>query len=333
MATRPFSTPLATVFGGSGFIGRHVVQRLAAAGWRVRVATRDPEGAAYLRPRGDVGQVEPVYADLLKEFSVQAAVERADLVINLVGILYERGRQRFHNIHVEGAARIAQAAKAAGVKQLVHFSALGADAASDSAYARSKAEGEQAVLAAFPGAVILRPSVVFGPEDEFFNKFAELTNFLPYLPVYTADGFRPKGFGIDLYGSGGPRFQPVYVGDVADAVMKVIEPGHAGKRYELVGPEVMTLKQVMELTLAATGRERALVPLPFGVARLQATFLQLLPKPPLTPDQVKLLGHDNIASGSLPGLKELGIEPQDPAALVPTYLARYKNPYLFSRRA
>jgi len=333
MATRPFSSPLATVFGGSGFIGRHVVQRLANAGWRVRVATRDPEGAAYLRPRGDVGQVEPVYADLLKEFSVQAAVERADLVINLVGILYERGRQRFHSIHVDGAARVAQLAKNAGVKQLVHFSALGADAASDSAYARSKAEGEQAVLASFPEAVILRPSVVFGPEDEFFNRFAELTSYLPFLPVYTSDGYKLKGLGFDFFGSGGPRFQPVYVGDVADAVMKVLEPGHEGKRFELAGPEIYSFKQLMELTLSAADRERRLLPLPMGVAKLQAAFLQFLPKPPLTPDQVRLLGHDNIASGSLPGLKQLGIAPQDAAAMLPTYLARYKNPYLFSRRA
>jgi NADH dehydrogenase len=226
MATRPVTYRLATVFGGSGFIGRHVVQRLAAQGWRVRVATRDPEGAAFLRPRGDVGQVEPVYADLTKEFSVTAAVERADLVINLVGILYESGRQTFNALHVEGAARIAAAAKAAGVAQLVHLSALGVDDAADSVYAKTKVEGEKAVLAAFPGAVILRPSVVFGPEDELFNRFAELAGIAPVLPVFVTDGFRRKGLGIDLWGSGGARFQPVYVGDVADAVLKVLAPGH-----------------------------------------------------------------------------------------------------------
>jgi len=330
MATRQPTYRLATVFGGSGFIGRHVVQRLAAAGWRVRVATRDPEGATYLRPRGDVGQVEPVYADLTKDFSVQAAVERADLVINLVGILYERGRQTFKALHVEGAARIASAARTAGVKQLVHVSALGADETSDSAYARSKAEGERAVREAFPGAVIFRPSVVFGPEDDFFNRFATLTGLSPVLPVFLNDGYRRQGFGIDVWGTGGPKFQPVYVGDVASAVATVIKGGYEGKTFELAGPRVYSMKQIMEITLEAAGRKRYLVPLPMIVAKLQAPFLSLLPNPPLTPDQVRLLSRDNIASGA-PGFKQLGIVPQDAEAIVPTYLARFHNPYLFNR--
>ena len=333
MATRPVTYRLATVFGGSGFIGRHVVQRLAAAGWRVRVATRDPEGAIFLRPRGDVGQVEPVYADLDKEFSVQAAVERADIVINLVGILYERGRQKFRSVHVEGAARVAAAARAAGVKQLVHMSALGVDEASDSLYARSKAEGEKAVTAAFPGAVILRPSVVYGPEDDLFNKFAALAGISPVMPVFVNDGFRRKGLGIDLWGSGGAKFQPVYVGDVADAVMTALLPGHEGKIYELAGPRTCSLKDIIEMSLQASGRKRPLVPVPLGVAKLKAMVLQLLPKPLLTPDQVRLLAHDNVASGALPGFKELGIVPQDAGSIVPVYLGRFKNPYLFNRRA
>jgi NADH dehydrogenase len=333
LATRPVTYRLATVFGGSGFIGRHVVQRLAAAGWRVRVATRDPEGAAFLRPRGDVGQVEPVYADLTKEFSVTAAVERADLVINLVGILYERGRQKFDAIHAEGAARIAAAAKAAGVKQLVHVSALGADEASDSFYAKTKAEGEKAVAAAFPGAVILRPSVVFGPEDDFFNRFAELAGIAPILPVFVTDGFRRKGFGIDVWGSGGTKFQPVYVGDVADAVIKVLGAGHEGKIYELTGPRTMSLKEIIELALQASGRSRPLIPVPLGIAKIQGAFLQLLPKPPLTSDQVRLLARDNIAGGRLPGFKQLGITPQSAESIVPSYLARFKNPYLFNKQA
>lgn len=333
MATRPVTYRLATVFGGSGFIGRHVVQRLAAEGWRVRVATRDPEGAIYLRPRGDVGQVEPVYADLTKEFSVAAAVERADLVINLAGILYEGGRQKFNAIHAEGAARIAAAAKAAGVKQLVHVSALGVDKAPDSSYATSKAEGEKAVLAAFPGAVILRPSVVFGPEDTLFNRFAELAGIAPALPVIVNDGFRVKGLGFDLWGSGGAKFQPVYVGDVADAVMKVLEPGHEGKIYELAGPRTYSLKQIMELALSAADRKTCLVPLPIGIAKIKAAFLQLLPKPPLTVDQVRLLAYDNVADGSLPGFKQLGIVPQEAAGIVPSYLARFKNPYMFGKQA
>ena len=332
MAVRQPTYRLATVFGGSGFIGRHVVQRLASAGWRVRVATRDPEGAIYLRPRGDVGQVEPVYADLTKEFSVQAAVERADLVINLVGVLYERGRQTFQAIHVDGAARIAAAAKAAGVKQLVHVSALGADEASDSAYARSKAAGEKAVREAFAEAVILRPSVVFGPEDDFFNRFATLTGLSPVLPVFLKDGFRPSGFGLDVWGSGGPKFQPVYVGDVAAAIATVLTEGHQGKSYELAGPRVYSMKQIMELTLEAAGRKRGLLPLPMWVAKLQAPFLSLLPTPLLTPDQVRLMGHDNVATGAA-GFKQLGIVPQDPEAIVPTYLARFRNPYLFNRGA
>jgi NADH dehydrogenase len=333
MATRPVTYRLATVFGGSGFIGRHVVQRLAAAGWRVRVATRDPEGAAFLRPRGDVGQVEPVYADLTKEFSVAAAVERADLVINLVGILYEGGRQKFNAIHSEGPARIAAAAKAAGVSQLVHVSALGADEASDSLYARTKAQGEKALLAAFPEAVILRPSVVFGPEDTLFNRFAELAGLAPVLPVFVTDGFRLKGLGVDFWGSGGAKFQPVYVGDVADAVMKVLEGGHEGKIYELAGPQVYSLKQIIELALNAAGRKRCLVPVPLGIAKIQAAFLQLLPKPMLTVDQVRLLAHDNVPDGRLPGLKQLGIVPQAAEGIVPSYLARFKNPYLFDKKA
>jgi NADH dehydrogenase len=330
MAARQPTYRLATVFGGSGFIGRHVVQRLAAAGWRVRVATRDPEGATYLRPRGDVGQVEPVYADLTKDFSVQAAVERADLVISLVGILYERGRQTFQALHVEGAARIASAARAAGVKQLIHVSALGADEASDSAYARSKAEGEKALREGFPGAVIFRPSVVFGPEDDFFNRFAALTGISPVLPVFLSDGFRRQGFGIDVWGSGGPKFQPVYVGDVASAIATAIAGGYEGKTFELAGPRVYSMKQIMEITLEAAGRKRTLVPLPMVAAKLQAPFLSLLPNPPLTPDQVRLLGRDNVATGA-PGFKQLGIVPQDAEAIVPTYLARFRNPYLFNR--
>jgi NADH dehydrogenase len=331
MSSAQSSPPLATVFGGSGFIGRHVVQRLAAAGWRIRVATRDPEGATFLRPRGDVGQVEPVFADLTKEFTVQAAVERADLVINLVGILFERGRQRFTALQGEGATRIAAAAKAGGTRRLIHVSALGADVGSPSAYARSKAEGEEGVFAAFPDAVIFRPSVVFGPEDDFFNRFAALSNFAPFLPVFVSDGFRLRGLSLDLFGSGGTKFQPVYVGDLADGIMAALNSDQAGKIFEATGPKIYSFKQLMELTLRAIDRKRPLIPLPMAVAKLQAAFLQLLPKPPLTLDQVKLLAQDNIATGTLPGLHDLGIHAQDAEAIVPTYLARYKNPYVFDR--
>jgi NADH dehydrogenase len=277
--------------------------------------------------------VEPVFADLAKEFSVQAAVERAELVVNLVGILYERGRQRFQTVHVDGAARIAAAAKAAGAGTLVHVSALGADPASPSAYARTKAAGEVAVRQAFPQAVIVRPSAVFGPEDGLFNRFARLAAFSPVLPVFVRDGFRFRrdpatgAITFTFFGSGGPKLQPVYVGDVADALVAAAAPTHAGRTFELAGPKVYSLKQLMELAIAASGRRRWLVPVPMIVARIQAAFLQYLPAPPLTPDQVRLLGVDSVASGALPGLADLGIAAQAAEAVVPTYLARTRNRY------
>ncbi len=318
---------LATVFGGAGFIGRHVVQRLAADGWRVRVAGRDAEAAAFLMPRGDVGQVIPVYADVTKEFSVTAAVQGADLVINLVGILFERGKQTFQAIHVDGAARIATAAKAAGAAALVHVSALGADAASPSAYARSKAAGEAAVRAAFPDAAILRPSVVFGPEDDFFNRFARMAGWTPVLPVYVTDGFtcRRRTAEKDLcpvFGSGGTKFQPLYVGDLINAIAAAAAPPNAGRTFELGGPKVYNLKQILELILSATGKRRALLPLPLVIAKIQAAFLQFLPKPPLTPDQVKMLAADNVVAPGMPGLAELGIVPTAVELILPTYLSR-----------
>lgn len=319
---------LATVFGGSGFIGRHIVQRLAAQGWRVRVAVRQPEAAHFLKPLGDVGQVVPVFADITSDASVRAAVEGAELVINAVGILFERRKSSFNAIHTEGAGRIAAAATAAGVAALVHISALGSQANSPSAYARSKAAGEAAVLAGFPTATILRPSVVFGPEDDFFNRFAAMSGVLPALPVFVSDGFRcfQGGVGCRLFGSGGPKMQPVYVGDVADAVLAAAASAdHAGKTYELGGPRTYSLKQLIELVLTATGRRRLLVPIPLGIARLQATFLQFLPKPPLTPDQVKLLSVDNVVSAGALGLSDLGLRPTAAEAIIPSYLARFGN--------
>ncbi len=318
---------LATVFGGAGFIGRHVVQRLAAEGWRVRVAGRDPEAAAFLQPRGDVGQVVSVYADIGKEFSVTAAVEGADLVINLVGILYERGKRTFQAIHVDGAARVAAAAKAAGTGALVHVSALGADPASASAYLRSKAAGETAVRTAFAGAVVLRPSVVFGPDDDFFNRFARMAAWTPAMPVYVTDGFscprKAAAKGVcPLFGSGGTKFQPVYVGDVADAIVAAAAPAQAGRTYSLGGPNVYSLKQILEMILSATGRRRLLLPLPLAVAKIQAAFLQYLPKPPLTPDQVRMLATDSVVMPGTPGLAELGIAPTAAELILPTYLAR-----------
>jgi NADH dehydrogenase len=300
------SNRLATVFGGSGFIGRHVVQRLAAQGWRVRVATRDPEGSGFLRPRGDVGQIVPVYADLSKDFSLKAAVSRADLVINLVGILFEKGKSTFESIHVRGAGQVAQAAAAAGVRAFVQVSALGADGQSPALYARSKAAGEAAVRSAFAAAVILRPSVVFGPEDQFFNRFAAMATLSPILPLI----------------AGQTRLQPIYVGDLADAIVAAARPSEAGKTFELGGPRAYTMREIYTLTVAAAGLRRLILPVPTWLAQVQAALLQNLPTPPLTLDQMKLLAVDNVVSGALPGLDGLGITPQPVEAILPTYLLR-----------
>lgn len=319
-----------TVFGGSGFIGRQVVKRLAAAGWTVRAAVRHPVAAGFLKPMGDPGQINPVYADVTDMASVRAAVAGAQAVINLVGILFEKGKAGFDAIHAQGAANVAQAARDAGASRFVQMSALGADRNSPSAYARTKAAGEEAVQSAFPGVTIFRPSVVFGPDDDFFNRFARLARVSPVLPVFTGDGFKPvhteNGYDVDWFGSGGPTFQPVYVGDVAEALVKgVTDPRTTGKVYELGGPRRYTLKEVMELILRVTGRCAVLAPLPFWVARLQASFLKLLPKPALTPDQVKLLQVDNVVRGGKPGLAELGIVPVAAEAVLPTYLHRYRT--------
>ena len=299
-----------TVFGGSGFLGRYIVQRLAHRGVRVRVATREPESARFLQPLGVVGQVMPVQANLRHEGSVRRAVAGADAVVNCVGVLFERGRQGFGALHVNGARRVALAAAEAGVSRLLHVSALGADPESPSAYSRSKAAGETAVRDAFPGAAILRPSVVFGPEDDFFNRFGALARILPALP---------------LIGGGGTRFQPVYVGDVADAAAKLLADPSASGVWELGGPRVYTFKELMQLVLHETGRRRLLLPLPFGLAKLQAMFLQFLPNPPLTPDQVELLRRDNVVSDGARTLADLGLAATPAEAIVPTYLARYRR--------
>lgn len=319
-----------TIFGGSGFIGRQVVKKFAKAGWIVRAAVRDPVAAGFLKPMGEPGQVNPVRADVTDPAGIRAAIAGAEAVINLVGILFEKGRTSFDAIHRQGAANVAQAAREAGVARYVHMSALGADKNSASAYARTKAAGEEAVQAAFPGATIFRPSVVFGPDDDFFNRFARLARVSPVLPVFTGDGFKPvhteSGYGMDLFGSGGPTFQPVYVGDVAEAIFRAVDdPRLAGKIYELGGPRRYTLKEILELVMKETGRKRILMPLPFAVAKVQAAFLQFLPTPPLTPDQVTLLKSDNVVRGGKPGLAELGIAPTAAEGILPGYLHRYRE--------
>lgn len=327
-----------TVFGGSGFLGRHVVGRLSREGAIVRVAGRDPEHALFLKPLGDVGQIVPWRADITDAASLERVLAGATAAVNLVGILFERGRRTFARVHADGAGNVARAAAAAGVKRLVHVSALGADVDSESDYARSKAEGEARVRAAFPKAAILRPSVVFGPEDDFFNRFAALARFSPVLPVIGAPTFpsvrRGEGalpFVLDFFGSGGPKMQPVFVGDVAAAIVACLRRSDAeGKTFELAGPRAYSFKEIMTLTLAAAGRRRLLVPLPFWLAEIQSMILQWLPTPLLTPDQVRLLTVDNVASGRLPGLQALGIEPTPAEAVIPGYLARYRPP---TRRA
>ncbi|MGE0120548.1 MAG: complex I NDUFA9 subunit family protein [Dongiaceae bacterium] len=309
-----------TIFGGSGFIGRYLVQRLARQGWIIRVAVRHPDRALFLKPMGAVGQITPVAASLRHEASIAAAVADADAVVNLVGILHEgsmparmffpRAVQRFGDIHADGAGRVARAARAAGARAFVQMSALGADPGSPAAYARSKAAGEQAVQAAFPTATIARPSVVFGPEDDFLNRFATMARFLPALP---------------LIGGGETRFQPVYVGDVADALLRLVEdPATAGKTYELGGPRSYSFRAILELLLREIGRRRLLVPLPFAVASLQAFFLEWLPVPPLTRDQVQLLKRDNVVGPGALTLADLGIRPMAMEAVIPSYLARYR---------
>jgi uncharacterized protein YbjT (DUF2867 family) len=319
MVTQSDLDKLVTVFGGSGFLGRHVVRALCKRGYRVRVAVRRPDLAGHLQPLGRVGQIHAVAANLRYPGSVEAAARDADIVVNLVGILFEGGRQRFESVHTFGAEAVALAAAAFGA-QLIHISAIGADPDAPSHYARSKAMGERLALAARPSATILRPSILFGPEDDFFNKFAALARMAPALP---------------LIGGGHTRFQPVFAGDVARAVLAAIDrPETAGVIYELGGLEVMSFKELMQFVLATIERRRLLVPIPFGLARMMAALLQLPPKllgtkPMLTQDQVDLLLRDNIVSDEAKRagrtLAELGIEPVAMRAEVPTYLWRFRK--------
>jgi NADH dehydrogenase len=313
MTDIPLET-LVTVFGGSGFLGRHVVRELAKLGYRVRVAVRRPELAGHLQPLGRVGQIHAVQANLRHQDSVEAAARDADVLINLVGILFERGRQRFDAVHCLGAEAVALAASAFGAR-LVHVSAIGADERSPSHYARSKAMGEQLVLTALPSSVILRPSIVFGQEDSFFNRFASIARISPALP---------------LIGGGHTRFQPIFAGDVAKAIVAGVEgPAQGGRIYELGGPEVRSFEELMRFMLATIERRRWLIPLPFALAKLQASLLQLAPRPLLTPDQVELLRSDNVVSEQAKRecqtIQALGIEPIAMESVVPSYLWRFRK--------
>jgi uncharacterized protein YbjT (DUF2867 family) len=311
---------LVTVFGGSGFVGRYVVRRLAREGWQVRVAVRRPDEALFCKTAGHVGQVTPVAVNVRDPASVRAAVSGARAVVNLVGILFQAGPQRFDAIHTQGAANVAAAAAAAGVATMVHVSAIGADPQSSASYARSKASGEAAVRKALPAATILRPSIVFGPEDAFFNRFAKMALVSPVLP---------------LIGGGTTRFQPVYVLDVAEAIARTIEnpAAHAGKTYELGGPRIYSFRELMTLMLAEIGRKRMLIGIPFPIAMLKGAFLQSIPfiQPPLTVDQVKLLKRDNVVGPQAAGFKELGLTPTAVEPILPTYLDRYRPHGYYSR--
>ena len=307
---------LATIYGGSGFVGRYVAQRLARAGWRVRVACRRPNEAVFVRMYGSVGQVEPVFANVRDDATTRAALMGADAVVNCVGILAEAGRNRFDAVQTEGAARIARLAADEGIARMVQISAIGADADSDSAYSRTKAEGEAAVLRHLPEATILRPSIVFGPEDQFFNRFAAMARRAPVLPVV------------------GPstRFQPVFVDDVAHAAALAVDGRAAPGTYELGGPDVDTFRELMQVMLRTIRRRALILPVPFFAARIMGASLDLAQTATfglfhnglLTADQVRNLSRDNVASGAHPGFAELGIEPTAMEAILPTYLWRFR---------
>lgn len=314
------TTKTATVFGGTGFVGRYIVRALAREGYLVKIATRVPERGYFLRPYGSVAQIVPLYCDYQDQVSIDRAVSGADVVVNCVGILYERRSGDFRRVHVDFARSIAESCARLKVTRLVQISALAVERA-ESRYAKTKLAGERAVFEAFPNATILRPSVIFGEEDRFFNLFASMAKFLPFLP---------------LIGGGRTMFQPVYVGDVARAVMAALTlPARGtdnpqGGIYELGGPETVSFKEIYQRIFEWTGTRRLLLPLPFALAKIQAWFLQLLPKPLLTPDQVTGLKTDNIVGVDALGLDALGVMPTGMALIVPPYLERFRKGGRFS---
>lgn len=314
---------LVTVFGGTGFVGRHTVRALAKAGWRVRVACRRPHLAPELRVMGDVGQIELIQANVRVPSSIDRALEGAEAAVYLVGTLWEHGPQKFEALHLDGPRAVAKAAAAAGIDKFVMISAIGADANSTAKYARTKAAGEAAVREAIPSATIVRPSVVFGQEDSFFNKFGAMAGLAPALP---------------LIGGGATRFQPVFAGDVGKAVAAILAtPKAAGQTYELGGPGVYTFKALMEIVCKETQRKRVLAPIPFGIAKLLGLggdIVSVLPfAPPITTDQVEMLKTDNVADHGLPGLAELGVTPTPLEGVIPTYLWRFRKGGQFAQPA
>jgi NADH dehydrogenase len=314
------SAKLVTVFGGSGFIGRYVVHALAKRGHRIRVAVRRPDLAGHLHPLGTVGQIKPVQANLRYRWSIDRALEGADAVVNLVGILAQSGRQTFDAVQASGPRAIGEAASAAGISSVVHLSAIGADRPSTIGYLQSKAEGEAGILEAAPGAIIFRPSIVFGPEDDFFNRFASMARLSPVLP---------------LIGGGETRFQPVYAADVGEAVGRAVDGQARASIYELGGPEVLSFRECLQRMLAVTQRRRALVTVPWGMARLMGRLGQVLPGAPLTTDQVRMLRFDTVVSPEAIAesrtLEGLGIQPTALDIVLPTYLGRFREQGEFTK--
>jgi uncharacterized protein YbjT (DUF2867 family) len=307
-------TKLVTIFGGSGFVGRYIARRLAKEGWRIRVAVRNPNEAMFVRPYGSVGQVEPVFCNVRDDASVASVLNGADAVVNCVGVLTEAGKNTFTAVQADGAERIARMAAAAGVARMVHISAIGADAASESEYSRTKAAGEAGALAHMPNAMILRPSVIFGNEDEFFNRFAAMAGMGPILPIVGADS----------------RFQPVYVDDVAAAAVMGVE-GKAVGVYELGGPDVQTMRELMHTTLVVVQRRSLVMNIPFWIAKIMATGFKVaqvcslgIIKAPFTKDQIANLRNDNVVAEGAQGFDALGIRPAAMGAILPDYLWRFR---------
>ncbi len=307
------SQKIITVFGGSGFIGSSLIMRLARHGYRVRVAVRNTDRANHLRVYGEVGQVMPIQVYLNDKSSIQDVIKGSWGVVNLLGILYESGKSNFQNIHVNAAKEIAQASAKEGIERLVHVSALGANTKSPSKYAQTKAHGEKTVERAFPNASIIRPSVVFGPGDQFLNMFAKLATVLPVMAAFE---------------KGAASMQPVYVGDVADAIMTCLEDSkHQGKIFELGGPEIYTLKELMAYAANVTGRDRKIIDIPSPLGKVMAHVFGLMPRPLITPDQLKLLKTDNVVDKKSKGLKDLGVEPSHMEAIAPTYLRCFQKQF------
>jgi len=299
------------IFGAGGFIGKHLIRNLTKLDYRIKIATRNPYLKGYLKPLGNPGQIELFKTNIFNEEDVKNVLKNCDLVINLVGILYETRKQKFNHIHSHFPYLLSNLCNELGIKNLVHISALGVKEKHKSLYMQSKLEGEKNIQASFKASVILRPSVVFGPEDKFFNTFASLTQFLPVLP---------------LIGEGKTKFAPIYVGDIAKAIVKALELNNSEpKIYELGGPENYSFKELMEILLREIKKKRFLIPIPFSFAKFQSYFLQMLPNPLLTPDQVELLKHHNIVSGDHPTLKDLGITGTPIQSILLKYIHRFRD--------